>query len=167
MPKRQLFQNHYYHIYNRSFSGESIFVNYRDFNRFLEKLEWLIKAKPSLDLKAFCILPNHFHFLLIDEDPASGLDTPSGKLSKFLSDLQNSYAKYFNQKYKNKGPVFDGRFSAKVVGDEAYLEKLFTYIEWNAVKHGIVEKAEDWPYSSYTSSTPGLILEENFKSDFL
>jgi len=167
MPKRQLFQNQYYHIYNRSFSGETIFLNYCDFNRFLHKSELYLNRHNTLSLKAFCILPNHFHFLLVDENEAVGLEAPSLTLSKFLSDLQNSYAKYFNQKYEGRGPVFDGRFSAKEVINESYLEQLFTYIEGNAVKHGLVEKAEHWPYSSYTNSTPGLeILDKNFQGYF-
>ncbi len=68
--------------------------------------------------------------------------------------------KYFNQKYVRKGALFGNRFKTRTVEDDDYLHQLKYYIEHNAVKHEIVEKPEEWAYSSYSSkSTPGLILD--------
>ncbi len=70
--------------------------------------------------------------------------------------FQQAYAVFFHAKYREsvkkgkKGPVFEGNFKAKVVEDDDYLLKLKQYIEWNAVKHQIVDKPEEWEYSSYT-----------------
>jgi REP element-mobilizing transposase RayT len=85
--------------------------------------------------------------------------------------LQVSYSMYFNKEYGDsikqglKSPVFEGRFKAKEVVDEAYLSQLVTYVEHNAVKHEIVERIEDWPYTSYEKRND-TEKETDFFSDF-
>lgn len=92
-------------------------------------------------------------------------------ISNFMRKLQVSYSMYFNARYSDsvkkglKSPVFEGRFKAKEVLDEAYLTQLVTYIEYNAVKHELVEVIEDWPYTSWEKSRR-FSLEEDFFADF-
>ncbi len=62
--------------------------------------------------------------------------------------LQTAYAMYFNQKYQVSGHVFQGRFKSILVDREAYLNFLSCYIHVNAQEAGLVDKAEDWLYSS-------------------
>lgn len=167
MPKRNLYQNQVYHIYNRSFSGDSIFLSEKDYARFLLKLSAMKKDYLSIRIMSFCILPNHFHFIVQDFNPGVDDEEVSLRLSKFFGVLQNSYAKYFNIKNKKKGPVFDGRFKSKAVLDESYLEKLKIYVEWNAVKHGFVKLPEEWLYTSYSKVlTAGINIEDDFDSFF-
>jgi putative transposase len=170
MPRRKLYQNYYYHIYQRSFSRKSVFLSDSDFDRFILKIQQLKSEKKFADIRflSYCLLPNHFHFLIVHHNPGVMDESAESLLiSQFLGDLQNAYAKYFNRKYEKKGPVFDGRFSAKLVPDECYLEQVQFYIENNAVKHGIVDKIEDWNYSSYSKiTTPGLDLPSNFDPFF-
>ncbi len=86
-----------------------------------------------------------------------------------MQKLQQSYAAFFNSKYREtikkglKAPVFEGRFKAKIVEDDDYFYQLKQYIEWNAVKHEIVEKPEEWEYSSYY---PDLSMEWHEKDEF-
>lgn len=78
---------------------------------------------------------------------ATGTDrTP---ISKFMHVLHNSYAHYFNKKYKRSGHVFQDRYKQRIVEDDAYIMWLSAYINGNAQIHKIVENAKDWPYSSY------------------
>jgi hypothetical protein len=99
-------------------------------------------------------------------------DNPSENISKFMGKVQQSYAMYFNQKYKDtikkglKSPVFEGRFKAKIIADQDYLEMIRYYVENNAVKHGLVEKPEDWGYSSFDISREIVEYSDEFDPYF-
>jgi putative transposase len=71
-------------------------------------------------------MPNHFH-ILIREKVENGLSIFMGKLS-------TAYAMYFNTKYERKGILFEGRFSAKHIDTDEYLNWVFSYIHLNPVK---------------------------------
>ncbi len=156
MPSRKLNPDIYYHVYNRGFNKQTIFFEERDFNRFGSALDRYLHDEKFQTIKilSYCLLPNHFHLLVIDEDKP-GLLKPGIRISDFFKSVQLSYAMYFNMKYGDsikkglKLPIFEGRFQAKEVTDDDYLHHLRNYIEFNAVKHGIVESPKDWQYSSY------------------
>ena len=80
-------------------------------------------------------MPNHFHFLV---KPAK-----NGGLPRFISDITNSYTKYFNIKNKRLGNLFQGTFKAKEVTSEASLLQVSRYIHLNP------ENPDTYPYSSY------------------
>ncbi len=173
MPRRELFANTFYHVYNRSIEKQSIFFAPKDLERFFYKLEQLKEKFPTIKISAYCILPNHFHFLVQDSQPRGsedpGVIPPISKnISDFFGILLNSYVKYFNQKYQKEGPIFRNRFQVRVVEDENYFYQLKQYIEWNVVKHEIVTKPEEWLYSSYSSQvTPGLLVDiDEFEPHF-
>ena len=65
-----------------------------------------------------------------------------------MKELKVGYTKYFNKKYKRTGPLWRDRFKSLLIEDENYLYACGLYIEYNPVKAGIVEKAEDWSCSS-------------------
>lgn len=114
----------YYHIYNRGNKKQPIFLQNRDYERFLEKvLEY--KKKYHVKILAYSLMPNHFHFLI--------QQSTEGALTKFFGDLSNSHSKYFNIKYETVGPLFQGRFKAKKVEKDEYLVHLSRYIHLNPV----------------------------------
>lgn len=174
-----------YHIYNRGFNKQTLFYDAQDYHYFLQGITRYKKRFKGIKISAYCLLPNHFHFLLIDERMASSNSTDERKvrvrtvsappeaceISAFMQKLQQSYALYFNNRHGEtvkpglKMPVFEGRFKAKEVLDEAYLSQLVTYVEQNAVKHDLVDDIKDWPYSSWE---PGrdFALNQDFFSDF-
>ncbi|NCS66842.1 hypothetical protein GW777_00500 [Candidatus Peregrinibacteria bacterium] len=168
MPRRTLDSDTYYHVYNRGYNKQTLFYKNHDYERFLNKLIDLKPAYKSLSIKCFCVLPNHFHLLLID---IASENHPGMTISKFMNRLQVAYARYFSERYGSKlnpglkSPVFEGRFKAKEVLDEAYLSQLVNYIEGNAVKHEIVSDIKHWPYTSWE---PGktFSLEKDFFADF-
>jgi REP element-mobilizing transposase RayT len=168
MPRRELLANTFYHVYNKSFSQESIFIRPKDFEKFFEKIKLLLEKYNNIKILSYCILPNHFHFLMreVSEKDNPGIEMkliPGSNISRFMNALLGSYAKYFNMKYDKRGMVFQGRFGAREVIDEVYLATLKDYIEFNPVKHGIVDNPEEWNYSSFS---PNPIPGSNLNLDF-
>ena len=125
MPPRFFENGAYYHIYNRGNRKQSIFLQTRDYERFLDKVVEYKKKFP-LNIVSYCLMPNHFHFLL--QQPSSN------SISQFLSILCNSHSRYFNVKYETVGSLFQGRFKAKRVDKDEYLIHLSRYIHLNPVK---------------------------------
>jgi len=174
----------FYHVYNRGYNKQTLFYNDADYLRFERSIVRYLETYKDISIKAFCFLPNHFHFLLYERCSVSSPDSnlkvslrvrtqnPAHQISAFMRKIQQSYAMYFNIQYGDKvkkglkSPVFEGRFKAKEVLDEAYLAQLVTYIEHNAVKHELVEKIEDWPYTSYEPGQPNN-LADDFLTDFI
>lgn len=159
MPKRSLKKQTYYHIYNRGCNKQRLFFCEGDYLRFEGTIKRYLDDFENIRIHVWCFLPNHFHFLLSEEEIKPGLDFPEAKqISHFMNRIQQAYAMYFNAKYADsikqgkKAPVFEGRFKAKIITDEDYLARVAYYIRYNAVKHEIVEKVMDWPWAGSTAS---------------
>lgn len=144
----------YYHVYNRGNRKQQIFLRYRDYERFLDKvIEY--KKKYSLEILAYCLMPNHFHFLI--------QQLAANAISKFMSDLCNSHSRYFNVKYELVGSLFQGRFKAKKIDKEEYLVHLTRYIHLNPVEFFPVGKNvfEELAYYKWSSLPAYLLGEDN------
>lgn len=124
-PPRFFENGVYYHIYNRGNRKQQTFLQNRDYERFLEKII-TYKKKFPVKISAYCLMPNHFHFLL--------QQLATNSISRFLSDLCNSHSKYFNIKYETVGSLFQGRFKEKRVDRDEYLIHLSRYIHLNPVE---------------------------------
>lgn len=123
-PPRFFENGVYYHVYNRGNRKQSIFLQNRDYERFLGKVVEY-KKKFLVNIVSFCLMPNHFHFLL--------QQLSSNAISQFLSNLCNSQSRYFNIKYETVGTLFQGRFKAKKVDKDEYLIHLSRYIHLNPI----------------------------------
>lgn len=153
----------YYHLYNHANSNENLFKSDNNYNYFLNKYNQYIS--PIADTFAYCLMPNHFHFLIKIKEEEIILDLPKfylhlnpqgfknleGFISQQFSNLFNAYTKAYNKMYERKGALFLHNFKRKEVIDEAYFTKLIHYIHANPVHHGFKTKIEDWPYSSFLS----------------
>lgn len=121
----RLFENKtYYHVYNRGNRKQQIFLTDKDYKRFVEKAVFY-KEKYQIKIIAYCLMPNHFHFLM--------QQMMDNSISKFFSNLCNSQSKYFNIKYDTVGSLFQGRFKAKIVEKDEYLVHLSRYIHLNPI----------------------------------
>lgn len=157
-----------YHIFNKSIASEPIFLNVRDYSRFLEIIDFYRFSSPSLrfsyfnrlplvernnfienlhnhgqklvSIYTFCLMSNHFHFL--------GKELVQNGIRKFISNLQNSYAKYFNTKNKRSGSLFQEMFKAVLIETDEQLVHVSRYIHLN-------------PYSSFLVSTTSQL--ENYR----
>ncbi|MEK7088940.1 MAG: transposase [Patescibacteria group bacterium] len=165
----------YYHIFNRGNSKQKIFNNKNDYNRFvglmyacnqkenfkidnLKKggnLLELEKSTKLVDIGAYCLMPNHFHILLTQQE--------NDNISKFLQKLTTAYVMYYNKKYSRTGGLFEGKFKSEHINSDRYLKYIFSYIHLNPIKlinkdwkeTGIKEKSKtieylnQYIYSSY------------------
>ncbi len=141
MPRRQvIFQaDNYYHIYNRGNNRQLIFFERDNYLYFLRQLKKHLIPN-SVDIIAYCLMPNHYHLLVY-------LKTEG--FSKLMQAFSLSYTKAINKRHERLGSLFQGRFQAIHVDREEYLLHLTRYIHLNPVKANLVEKAEDWEFSSY------------------
>lgn len=115
-----------YHIYNRGFCKRYIFKDKHANGKFLD-LAVHYSKKFDITIESFSILPNHFHFLVIQNGKEDA--------QKFIRGVQLCYAKYFNKKHRRKGPVFDGRYNAVLVDSRKYFFNIHNYIFNNPKKH--------------------------------
>lgn len=146
MPQRkQIFiPQNYYHIYNRGHNKQAIFLSYKDYQRYLKRLEEYLK-KHQVVLLCYCLMPNHIHMILRQETEES--------IERFIHRLHTSYTMYFNKKYERVGAVFQGRFKAKIIETDEYLLQTSRYIHQNPLEilraQGPALKLEEYLWSSY------------------
>ena len=129
----------YYHVVNRGVGKINIFRHPDDYAYF-EELMCLYLQSNNITLHNYCLMSNHYHLLI---------EISQENLSRFMRQLNMSYAIYFNKKYKRTGHLWQGRFKSWYVADEAYLYTLMCYIEQNPLKARMVKSLESYPYSSY------------------
>lgn len=154
------------HVFNKSISNFGIFKDPNNCQRFIELLDYynnvnvferfsyaikfnryvykdlfIQKENPSVKFLSYCIMPDHYHLLvkILSEN----------HLSKFISNLENSYTRYFNIKFKRKGPLWQSRFKTVLVQSNEQLLHVSRYIHLNPVTSYLVDKPKDWQFSSY------------------
>jgi putative transposase len=155
-----LISGHFYHIYNRGNNREDLFREERNYRYFLRLYAYHVH--PIADTFAYCLLKNHFHFLVRIRDNETsrvlnthedGINTSDLKPSKSFSNLFNAYTKAVNKAYGRTGSLFEERFGRIEVAKEVYFANLIFYIHFNPQKHGFVDDFREWPWSSYHALT--------------
>ena len=136
----------YYHIFSRAIGNEKLFKEDKNYLYFLGKYKKYIR--PIADTYCYCLLPNHFHFL-IRIKPEQELN--SVRPIQSFSNLFNSYTKAINKTYNRKGSLFIDYLRHGEVKDNAQLCATAFYIHKNPVHHGLCEKLEDWKWSSFNA----------------
>lgn len=131
----------YYHIYNRGNRKQNIFLEDSDYIGYLSRLR-KYKDKRKISIICYCLMPNHFHILLRQDSPIP--------ISSFLQSLHTSYSMYFNKKYSKIGHLFQGAFKQKEINKDKHLSQFSSYIHLSPVVDGLVQKAEDYQWSSYS-----------------
>lgn len=163
MPSRivPFVNNEYYHLYNRGVAKMPIFNNFYDYNRFLKTMIYysiegpkpkfsiftpttklLDTSKKIVDFVCYCLMPNHFHFLL--------RQIKENGITEFISKLSNSFTKYFNIKYRRVGPLFQGEFKAVHVESNEQLIHVNRYIHLNPSAAFLTKNLENYKWSSYS-----------------
>lgn len=174
MPRRKipLINSQVYHIYNKGINSQPIFTDKWEYKRALQAIkfykygfedfklsDFLALAKNKQDkiwgevksdnnnlvkILSFCLMPNHFHLLLKQENDAG--------ISNFMKKFQSSYSHYFNNRQNRKGTVFMGQFKAVLIETEEQLLHVSRYIHLNPYSAFIIKKLpelENYPWSSY------------------
>lgn len=156
-----------YHVLNKSIARFKIYNNRSEFYRMLERAIFYQKKTSErfanfekrknyknelqefanydkskiVEIIAYCFMPTHFHFIL--------KQLKDNGISRYLNNTLNSYTHYFNNKYKRKGPLWQGRTKKILVESDEQLLHLTRYIHLNPTTSYLVDKPEDWTYSSY------------------
>jgi len=144
MAKCTFVNGQIYHVYNRGNDKRNIFTDQYDLQRFFESMQMFNSVEPIgsiyeasfqkdkvelgrptsklVEFLCYCLNPNHFHFMIRQE--------VDGGISEFMKRL-GGYTKYFNERYKRSGVLFQGKFKAKHILDNTYLLHLSAYINLN------------------------------------
>ncbi len=162
---RTFIENGYYHIYNRGVAKQKIFTAEKDYRTFLYFIkEYLLpieqkdsagseitnaRRKPiscsaDIELLAYCLMPNHFHFLI--------KNTSEKGMAKFMKALSVSYSGYFNRTYQRVGPIFQGRYKAVLIETNEQLVYVSKYVHRNPKNLlARVRPLQEYSYSSYVN----------------
>ena len=130
-----------FHVLNRGVRRLRLFDQPGDYRAFL-KVFREAQARVPMRCLAYCLMPNHFHFVLWP--PADGA------LSDFMAWLTTTHSKRWHawRETAGTGHVYQGRFKAFPVSCDTHFLRLCRYVERNALRAGMVTRAEDWPWSS-------------------
>lgn len=187
-----LLEGNYYHVFNKSIAGFRIFHGPDDFGRMKNILQYykcknvllpftrfvefssikqaglwqsLIafsnQKEQMVQIVAYCIMPTHIH-LVVKQLSENGI-------SMFMSNVLNSYARYFNLKYGRKGPLWVGRFKRVLIETDEQLWHVIRYLHLNPTTANLVQKPIQWSFSSYAEYL-GFIDQEkslSIKPDFM
>ncbi|AHB41913.1 hypothetical protein RAAC3_TM7C00001G0040 [Candidatus Saccharibacteria bacterium RAAC3_TM7_1] len=127
----------YYHAYNRGVEKRVIFQDDDDYAVFMNIMKRYLYPEPSFDafgreyerlddslqLVAFCLMPNHFHLLFFQNEPDA--------MTRFMRKLATTYSTYFNHKYHREGRLFQGTYKAIQIKDDSYFHHITRYIHLN------------------------------------
>jgi putative transposase len=141
MPRifRTLVAHGYYHVINRGNNRSDVFLSPADYRAFLRLIEQAQERIP-LRMLAFCIMPNHFH-LVVSQDGAKDV-------SRWMHWLLTTHVHRHHLKYGTSGRVWQGRFKAFPIEQDGHLLTVMRYVERNALRSGLVARAEKWPWGS-------------------
>ncbi len=145
--------NDIYHIYNQGNNREKLFYGDEDYIRFLNLCRKYIS--PNCNILAYCLMPNHFHFLIYANENSAEIRRVGHlslcALSNGFRLLQSTYAQYINSRENRTGSLFRQKIKAKSLdnGDKSYGWIAFNYIHLNPLKAGLVQDLKYWKFSSF------------------
>lgn len=146
---RVFVEDSYYHVYNRGWNKQEIFRDEEDYD-FFESLfvrhlsleqKSDVQGRPykhlrdAVQLNVYCLMPNHFH-LLVHQEAADGI-------TELMLSMMTAYTVYFNKKYKQKGPLFESRYKAVRIENDAQFMHVSRYVHLNHYDYRV------WSHSSY------------------
>jgi putative transposase len=141
MPRIARIVGHGYphHVVQRGNNKDNVFLDDNDFKAYLELVE-KYSEKSESSVLSYCLMTNHSHLLL---KPMKG-----NSLAKMMQGISLCYTQYFNRRYSRTGRLWECRYHSSIIEEDAYLWAVSRYIERNPVRAGMIEKPEDYKYSS-------------------
>ena len=156
-PLRIEYPGAFYHVTSRGNEAKAIFKSLRDREKFLSYLQSATQRYGAL-IQVYCLMDNHYHLLV---------ETPSGNLSQIMQHINGAYTTYFNIKRHRSGHLFQGRYKAILVEADQYAKEVSRYIHLNPVRAGILDKPEQYKWSSYRYYTVDSNSPEWLVRDFI
>jgi putative transposase len=129
-----------YHVLNRENSKKVVFHNTCDYRGFLKLIEDS-KKNFAIDLFAYCLMPNHFHFVLRPRI--------AEHLSKWMHWLMTNHVQRYRVYYQSIGHVWQNRYKHFIIQQDDHFLTVLRYAERNPMRANLVPSAKDWPWSSF------------------
>ena len=128
-----------YHVYSRVARGEFAFDDPYEAEEFVETVR-RVGDLHNWRVLAWCLMGNHYHLVV---------RMGAAPLSRSMKSLQQQVTRSRNRRVKVFGPMWQGRFKAKQVDDEVFLEQLIAYVHLNPVNAGIVDRPKEYRWSGH------------------
>jgi putative transposase len=128
-----------YHVINRGNGRHEVFRKDGDYAAFLKALAHACIEIP-MPVLGFCLMPNHFHLVVLPKQ--------DGDLSGWMHWLLNTHVRRYHQHYHSSGHIWQGRFKAFPIQEDEHLLTVLRYVERNPVRANLVQRAEQWLWSS-------------------
>ena len=128
-----------YHVINRGNGREKVFRVAEDYEAFVSLLGEAAE-RVRVRVLAYCLMPNHFHLVLWPR--------ADGDLSRFMQWLLTAQVRRYHRHHRGSGHVWQGRFKAFPIAQDEHLLTVLRYVERNALRAGLVDRAESWAWSS-------------------
>lgn len=167
MKSKKAYQGDILHVFNKSIANFKIFNHFSNSQRFINVLDYyntinrpvtfsaFLRTNPDfyqehllyhknlslIKFISYSIMPDHYHLVI--------KILGDNILSKYLGDVENSYSRFFNEKFKRKGPLWQSNFKFVRIKTNEQLLHVTRYVHLNATTSNLVEKPEDWKFSSY------------------
>ncbi len=137
-----------YHALNRGVARLPLFEKAADYDAFERVMEEALDRHP-LRVLAYCLMPNHWHFVLWPER--------DGQLTEFLRWLTHTHTQRWHayRHTSGTGHLYQGRFKSFPVQEDDHLLTVLRYVERNPLRAGLVKRAENWRWSSLGQRTRG------------
>ena len=129
----------HYHVMNRGNNRATIFTSQRDYAAFIRHMHQA-QARVQVRTLAACLMPNHFH-LVLAQDGAEDI-------SRWMHWLLTKFGTHHHERHASSGRLWQGRFKAFPIEEDAHLLTVMRYVERNALRSGLVKRAEQWPWGS-------------------
>jgi putative transposase len=141
-PLRIEYPGAVYHVTSRGNEKKPVFKDDTDRLNFLSTLQHVNKRYNWI-CHAYCLMTNHYHLLI---------ETPDGNLALGMRQLNGVYTQLFNKRHGRSGHLFQGRYKAIVIQKDSHLLEVCRYVVLNPVRAKMVERPEDWKWSSYLAT---------------
>lgn len=179
MRKNKFYDDCFYHVFNKSIANFGIFSKSNNVIRFIKALDYYNNLKVEMSLSvylrkktidanllvpkdrsvakiiSYCIMPDHYH-LLVKINYAN-------KFSKYINNIESSFTRYFNLKNNRKGPLWQSQVKSVYIESNEHLLHVTRYIHLNPTTKYLVDKPEDWSFSSYKY----LINDEKYLKEYI
>ncbi|SFL81541.1 REP element-mobilizing transposase RayT [Nitrosomonas nitrosa] len=157
-PLRLEFPNALYHVTSRGDRRENIYEDDDDRLKFLEILGMVVTDYNWL-CHGYCLMDNHYHLII---------ETLEGNLSKGMRQLNGVYTQASNRRHGRSGHLFQGRYKAILVDKDRYSLELSRYVVLNPLRvKGLIDRLEDWPWSSYLAMVGDASKPEWLTTDWI
>ena len=148
-----------FHVLNRGVGRRTLFHKDEDYAAFERTMDATLAAAPMRVL-AYCLMPNHWHILLWPR--------ADGQLRQFMQRLATAHVRRWQAHYHEigQGHLYQGRFKSFPVQEDSHFLAVARYVERNALRAKLVEKAQDWRWGSAWRRSHGSALERGMLSDW-